>query len=57
MLKRTLLGTSIGGGIGGVYGAFGHCLGGHCTTPWSTTTPIYVGAALGLFVVLSSRWD
>ena len=57
MLKRALVGTSIGGGIGTAYGAFGHCLGGHCTMPWSTTTPIVVGAALGLFVVLSARWD
>lgn len=57
MFRRALLGTSIGGGLGAVYGAFGHCVGGHCTAPWSTTTPMYLGAALGLFLVLNSKWD
>ena len=57
MIRRALLGTAVGSGLGTVYGAFGHCLGGRCMTPWSTTTPIWVGAALGLLVVLTSRWD
>ena len=57
MIPRALLGTSIGGGIGALYGSFGHCVGGHCLVQWSPWPPALLGAGLGLFIVLTSQWD
>ena len=57
MLARTLLGMSVGGGLGAAYGAFGHCSGGHCLVQWSPTPPALIGAAIGFVLVRFSRWD
>lgn len=57
MLRRTILGTSAGGGIGALYGVYGRCARGVCHMEWDATVPVVAGAVLGLFLVLCSRWD
>lgn len=57
MFRRALLGATLGGGVGGLYGAFGRCVGGTCHLDWNAAVPTFAGAALGLFLVLGSRWD
>lgn len=57
MLVRALLGLAGGGAAGTLYGVFGRCHHGVCALEWNPTIPIVGGAALGLFVVLTSRWD
>ncbi len=57
MLTRALLGLAGGGATGALYSVFGRCHHGVCALEWNPTIPIVGGAALGLFVVLTSRWD
>lgn len=57
LLGRILLGVGGGAGLGAVYGALGRCDHGQCALEWSPVPSILTGAALGLFVVLTSRWD
>ena len=57
MLQRAVLGTSLGGGLGALYGVFGRCKGGICMIEWNATVPTVMGAAVGLLIVLMSRWD
>lgn len=57
MLSRALLGLSAGGAVGGLYAAFGRCAGGLCQAEWNPAVPTLAGAAVGLIIVLSSRWD
>ena len=57
MLVRSLLGLGGGAGLGAVYGVLGRCAHGQCALEWSPVPSILTGAALGLFVVLTAKWD
>ena len=57
MLRRALLGASVGGGLGTLYGVYGRCARGVCHLEWDATIPAMAGAVLGLCLVLGSRWD
>lgn len=57
MLQRALIGTSVGGGLGVLYGLFGRCAGGVCKLEWNAAVPTAIGAAVGLLIVLTARWD
>ena len=57
MVTRILLGLASGGAAGMVYNYFGRCNQGVCALEWNSTIPVAGGAALGLFIVLTSRWD
>ena len=57
MVPRVLAGLGGGGAAGALYGAFARCHHGACAVEWNPYLPPLTGAALGLFVVLASRWD
>lgn len=57
MLLRSVLGLAGGSAAGAVYGVLGRCHHGACALEWNPMVPVVGGAALGLFVVLTARWD
>ena len=54
---RALLGSGGGASLGALYGVFGRCAHGQCALEWNPYLPVFVGATLGLFVVVTAQWD
>ncbi len=57
MFARAILGLGTGGGLGAAWAVVGRCTAGHCALVWSPWPATLAGAVLGLFVVLTSKWD
>ncbi len=56
-VKRSSIAAAVGAAAGQAYNIYLHSSIPSCGSPRQTWVPILIGAAAGVFIVVSSKWD